>query len=127
MKNKPDLFLSAAGEVRGDLSIPRACRIKGRLRDEVRDDHMLIEIEPPLVGQTYGLGSQDITALIISARRQGFSLFPVKEWPCHVYISRILDASIIKTLAFTRNQVEAIAWGMVYATLDEAKARSRES
>jgi hypothetical protein len=120
VKNRPDFFLTAAGEVKGDLSTTRACWTKGRLRDEIRDDHMLIAIEPPLIGQTYGLGGQDIANLIISSRLQDFSLFPIKEWPCHVYITRILDESITKTAIFTRRQVEVIAWGMLFPTLNEA-------
>jgi hypothetical protein len=127
MKNKPDFFLSGAGEMTGDLSNPRACWTKGRLRDEVRDDHMLVEIEPPLIGQTYGLGGHDITNLIISSRHQGYSLFPIGEWPCHVYIARILDESITKTLVFTREQVEVIAWGMIFPTIEEAKAQAKGS
>lgn len=125
MEAKPDFFLSAAGENEG-LASPRACWKKARLKDPVRDDHMLVEIEPPLIGQGYGLGGQDITNLILSARHEGFSLFPVKEWPCHVYIARILDDTIARTLAFTRNQVEVIAWGMIFRTLDEANAHAEK-
>ncbi len=99
MEMKSDFFLSAAGESEG-LASPRACWEKARLKDQVRDDHMLVEIEPPLIGQGYGLGGQDITSLILSARHEGFPLFPVKEWPCHVYIARILDDTVSKTLNF---------------------------
>lgn len=125
MATKPDFFLSAAGENEG-LTTPRACWQKARLKDPVRDDHMLIEIEPPVIGQKYGLGNQDITNLILSSRYEGFSLFPVKEWPCHVYIARILDDAVIRTLAFTRSQVEIIAWGMIFRTLEEANAHAKE-
>ena len=127
MKTKPDFFLYAGGEVTGDLAIPRACWTRGRLRDQIRDDHMLIEIEPPLIGQTYGLGGRDIANFIISSRHEGTTLFPVKEWPCHVYVARILDESIDKTLAFTREQVEVIAWGMIFPTVEEANAQAKES
>jgi hypothetical protein len=125
MEAKPDFFLSAAGE-NEELASPRACWEKGRLKDQVRDDHMLIEIAPPLIGQRYGLGSKDIANLILSARHEGFSLFPIKEWPCHVYIARILDDAITKTLTFTRSQVEIIAWGMIFRTLDEANTHAKK-
>lgn len=87
---------------------------------------MLVEIEPSLIGQNYGLGSQDITNLILSARHEGFSLFPVQEWPCHVYVARILDDTITRTLAFTRSQVEVIAWGMIFRTLHEANTHAKK-
>ncbi len=127
MKTKPDFFLSAGGEVTGDLATPRACWTRGRMNDQIRDDHMLIEVEPPIIGQTYGLGGRDITNLILSARHQGDTLFPIKEWPCHVYVARILDDSIMKTLIFTKEQVEVIAWGMIFPTVEEANALAKES
>ena len=34
------------------------------------------------------MGGQDVTTLILSARHDGFSLFPVNEWPC-MSISRV--------------------------------------
>jgi len=125
MKQNPDFFLSASGESR-ELATPRACWKKARLKDPVRDDHMLVEIAPPVIGQNYGLGSQDITNLILSARYEGSSLSLVNEWPCHVYVSRILDAAIIRTLAFTQSQVEIIAWGMIFLTLDESYAQAKK-
>jgi hypothetical protein len=95
--------------------------------DEIRDDYMLVEVDPAIIGQRYGLGDQDITNLIVSARYRGSTLFPVSEWPCHVYIARILDQSIIKKLAFTKDQVELIAWGMIFPTAEAANAQGKES
>jgi len=122
---KPDLFLSTASESR-ELAIPRACWAKGRLRDQLRDDYLLIEIEPPLIGQKYGLGDQDITRLIISTRLEGESLFPLRERQYHVYVARILDDAIIKTRAFTPGQVELIAWGTIFPTLDQAAVHAQQ-
>jgi len=126
MKERPDFFVSAAGEVTGDLATPRACWVKGRMRDDVRDDHMLIEIAPPIIGQAYGLGGQDITKLVLSARYQDDTLFPIKEWPCHVYVARIIDESLTNTLTFTKGHVEVIAWGMIFHAIEDAKAQTKE-
>jgi hypothetical protein len=63
MHREPDFFLSAEGE-RVDLSEVRACSIEKRLRDRVRDDYLLVRIEPPLIGQSYGLGARDNVELI---------------------------------------------------------------
>jgi hypothetical protein len=112
MTNEPDFFLSAAGESES-LASPRACWKKARLKGGGPNDHMLVYIDPPLIAQYYGLGGEDITNLVLSARHEGFSLFPIKVWPCHVYVSRILDESIIKTLTLTPHQVQIIAWGMI--------------
>ena len=100
----------------GDLAITRACWIKGRLRDGGRDDYMLIDVEPPVVGQPFGLGDEDINQLIISTRHQGYTLFPVTEWSSSVYIARILDPSILETKSFSKDQVALIGWGEIFRT-----------
>jgi len=86
---------------------------------------MLIDIEPPIIGQSFGLAGRDITKLILSARGKGCSLFPVTEWPCHVYVANILDDDITKTLAIERKQTEVIAWGVIFRTLDDANAYAK--
>jgi hypothetical protein len=125
MENKADFYLTTAGESE-KLAVPRACWLKGRLKDCVRDDCMLIRIEPALVGQGFGLGDKDIFDLIISPRFDGGSLFPITEWPNHVYVARILDEEIMKTLVIRSDQAELIAWGMLFKTFDEAAAQARK-
>ena len=124
MKSDPDFFLPAAGELRpdADLALPRACWTKGRLRGRTRDDYMLIEVDPPVIGQTYGLGGEDITDLIIVTRWKGYTLFPVTEWGCSVYVIRILDETIMETLSFAAEQIKMIAWANIYRTREEAEA-----
>jgi hypothetical protein len=94
------------------------------MRDELRDDYMLIEIAPALAGQIFGLGSADISMLIISSRHCGRTLFPVSEWPSYVYVARMLDDSIASSLEFTRSQVELIAWGSLFRTLEQARGHA---
>lgn len=124
MKRPPDFFLSSAGEYE-PLRAPRACRVMARLRDELRDDHMLIEIEPPLDGQRFGLGPSDVTHVIISARHVGQTLYPVSEWPSFVYVARILDNEVFKTPSFSREQIELIAWATLFRTREEASEHAR--
>jgi hypothetical protein len=82
---------------------------------------MLIEIAPALAGQMFGLGSADISALIISSRHSGQTLFPVSEWPSYVYVARIVDDTITSSHTFGRDQVELIAWGSIFRTLEHAR------
>lgn len=117
----PDFFLTSAGEY-GPLSQPRACWAKARLRDPTRDDYMLVEIEPVLLGQSFGLRDQDISCLILSTRYQGCSLFPVTAWPAHVFVARVLDKAILQTLSFNKDQIELIAWAKIFRTFEEAEA-----
>lgn len=124
MMQLPDFFMSTAGEYE-PLAAPRACSQIARLRDDVRDDHMLIEIDPTLDGQRFGLGGTEIRHLIVSARHRGQTLFPISEWPAFVYVARILDDSVFKGLAFTREQVELIAWGALFHTRTEASEHAK--
>lgn len=111
MSQIPDFYLCMEG--RDDSSHPRACWRRKRLRASIRDDYLLVDITPPLIGQEYGLGEKDITKLILATRHQGVTLFRVTEWPAHVYVYRILDEAILRQEVFEANQVEMIMWGIV--------------
>jgi hypothetical protein len=101
---------------------PRACWRKARLRDMGRDDWMLVAIEPPVIGQPYGLGREDIYQLLLATRHQGQTLFPVSEWPAHVYVVRILDKSVLDQEEFGASQTEIIEWGVLHRTYEDAIA-----
>lgn len=87
---------------------------------------MLVDIEPVLRGQSFGLGGQNISRLILSTRHQGYTLYPVTEWPSHVYVARILDESVLETLFFTKEQVELIAWAIIFRTMEEGTEYARK-
>ena len=118
MVDNPDFFLSAEGE-NEDLRDPCACWQRQRLRDDVRDDYLLVDIAPPVRGQKYGLGDKDINQLILASKHQGVTLFPVTEWPAHVYVFRVLDEALLKQANFQAQQVEMIAWGIIFRSRGE--------
>jgi hypothetical protein len=111
-------FLSAEGE-NDDLRYPRACWRCQQLSDNIRDDYLLVNIAPAIPGQRYGLGDKEITQLILASRHEGVTLFPVTEWPAHVYVFRILDGALLKQAIFQPHQVEMIAWGMIFRSASE--------
>ena len=123
--HKPVFFLTTAGEYKL-LSKPRACRFIRRLRDVNRDDYMLVKIDPPLIGQSFGLGGDDVAELLLSTRHQGFSLFPAHQGPMEVYVARVVDPAVLTGESFTRDQVQLIAWGTIYSDLEKANARALE-
>jgi hypothetical protein len=122
---RPDFFLDPTdggnqryfGSPEADL---RACWVKGRLRDSRRDDFALVLIEPPLIGQPYGLGDRDIDTVLLATRHVGRTLFPVTEWPAFVYVIRILDGSILETKTFSSDQVQMIRWAILYKDRPES-------
>lgn len=121
----PVFYLTTAGEYKL-LSKPRTCWFIRRLRDVNRDDYMLVKIEPPLIGQSFGLGGNDVHELLISTRHQGFSLFSKCREPMEVYVARVMDPKVLEAHSFTREQVELVAWGTVFYTLSEANIHARE-
>lgn len=120
MTNPEIFYLTTAGEY-SLLSRPRACRVLRRLRDDRRDDYMLVEITPALIGQSFGLGAQDVTKLILSTRHQGHTLFPIDEWPVYVYVARPVEEKVIEAGVFGREQVQLIAWGMLFQNYEDAE------
>jgi hypothetical protein len=83
---------------------------------------MLVTVDPPLIGQRYGLGAKDINSLLLATRHEGRTLFPISEWPSFVYVIRILDPATVSAGKFTEHQVEMIAWGEIYQSFEAASA-----
>jgi len=119
MNQDPDFVLCL--DARDDLEQPRTCRRRQRLKDNIRDDYLLVDIEPPIIGQGFGLGGKDITQLILTTRHQGVTLFPVNEWPAYVYVYRIVDDALLRQETFAADQVALIFWGVIYRSLTDAR------
>lgn len=124
MDNKlPDFFLGTPDS--NIFSEPRACWLKGRIAGSYRDDGAWVLINPPMIGQRFGLGDKDITHLILFTRHRDATLSPISEWPLYVYVLRALDDAIFQHGRFNKEEVEEIAWGALYRTFEEAKAASQ--
>ena len=119
--DNPNFFLASSEGYR--LEEPRSCKRVKRLRSDTRDDLLLVKIEPPLIGQPYGLGGKDIDTLIVATRHKGDSLFPIKEWPVFVHVARLLIDNPEKREKIRDDEFESIAWAELYQT--EAAARAK--
>jgi hypothetical protein len=123
MTRTPDFFLSSAGEY-APLADPRACNCVARLRDAMRDDYMLIEIDPPLQDFRLSQSVANANALLISTKLQGETLFPIARWPVSVYVAVILDESVGRNHEFTLEQIQLIAWGMLFQSAADARSHA---
>jgi hypothetical protein len=123
MQNVQPSFYLVSGE-RSDPVRPTACWPIRRLSDHFRDDYMAVRINPAIPGQKYGLGSRDIDYLVLSTRLAGTTLYPISEWPCHVYVIRVVDDGIFTTSEFEKNDVEVIGWGTIHKTKEDASKAS---
>jgi hypothetical protein len=119
-----DFFL-ASSEGYG-LESPRACRIQKMLRGRVRDCYLVVEIDPPLAGQRYGRGEENINVVVMATRHEGQNMFPVSEWPLSVHVAllaRHLDLGTTDMLS--DDDIELVGCGELYQTPADA-ARSRQ-
>lgn len=94
---------------------PRKCRVIGRLRSELRDDLALVEVDPPLPSAIYDTDA-DVCRLILGARHQGASIFPVTEWPLAVYICRLSEADGPVPDAIASEKLSILDWGEIRQT-----------
>lgn len=120
--DNPDFFLASSEGYR--LEAPRSCKRIKRVRSDNRDDLLLVKVEPPLIGQPYGLGGRDIDILLVATRHKGDSLFPVKEWPVFVHVARLLIENPDEREQIHDNEFESIGWAELYATEAAAKAKA---
>lgn len=124
MNNSPDFYLASSEGY--DMEEPRKCYQIKRLHGDKRDDYLLIKIDPPLIGQNYGLGSQDIDKVIIATRYKADLLFPIKNWPVDVHVARILGDDPEKLDFIDTNKLEEIGWAELYKSESEAKIKTQD-
>ena len=118
----PDFYLASTEGY--DLEEPRKCWKVRRLSTTDRNDLLLIRVEPPLIGQTYGLGGRDIQYVIVATRHQGSALFPIMEWPVYVHVVRLLVDLPDEKSELQATEFESIAWAELYKTEADARAKT---
>lgn len=102
---------------------PRACRIRRRLRNTVRGDIALVEVDPAIPTAAYKT-DKPLSELLLASKWQGVSLFPVTMWPTPVYVGRLAHpaAPVPENIddAFV-----VLDWGLVYPSREQATAALR--
>jgi hypothetical protein len=105
---QPDFYLGSS-EGYG-LETPRRCYRLRRIAGRSGDDYLLVRIDPPIIGQEYGLGDKNIHRVILATKHEGASLFPISSWPAFVHVARMVrEPREGDTL--TREDLELIGWG----------------
>jgi hypothetical protein len=106
------------------LTEPRSCKRIKRVRSDNRDDLLLVKVEPPLIGQLYGLGGRDIDTLLVATRHKGDSLFPISKWPVSVHVARLLIENPERREQIHDNEFESVAWAELYRTKEDARVKA---
>lgn len=113
----PDFYLVSSEGY--NLEHPVACFKSKHLLGKHPDGYLLCDILPALIGQHYELGSRDIKQLVLASRHQGYSLFPISEWPAYVHIA-LPSLSEIEVNDFIQEaDIKLIAWGELYQFIDK--------
>jgi hypothetical protein len=112
---KPDFFLASGDGY--NLEEPRKAYVIRRYPAAKRDDYLLVRIDPPY--ESHGYVSEK---LVLAAKFEGTSLFPISYWPLPVYVLRPLVQApdTFDTLDPDR-EMELIAWAEIYRTMDEVQ------
>lgn len=107
----PDFYLISS-EGYG-LDYPIACFKKKRLYGKHPDGYLLCDIEPALFREDYeGLVKSE--QIVLANRHQGYSLFPIQEWPVYVHIAIPLTSHIETKDHISESDIQLIAWGELY-------------
>ena len=120
----PDFYLSFTE--RREFEEPRRCwRVKRFPTRWRADDLLLVRVDPPLIGQEYGLGSRDIDSVIVATRHKGYTLFPINEWPVYVHVARSLIEHPELREQIEPAELELIAWAALNRKEDQAHSGKR--
>jgi hypothetical protein len=110
-------LISTEGPIPGE---PHHCVPIKRLRDEVRDDYLLVSVDPPIKPDISVVG-EAIHELVLATRLADESLFPISPWPCYVYVGRLRGASPA-TETITKEDLQILTFGNLFKTAEEARA-----
>lgn len=116
----PDFYLTSS-EITS-LGPWRACYKEKRLLGDHQEGYMLCSIEPPIIGQPYGLGDQDIQEIILANRHDKHSIFVVREWPVYVHLARLLRNIPTGEFLILEKDIKSIGWGEIHDSKGSGEA-----
>lgn len=116
----PDFYLTSS-EGYG-LDEIRDCYKERRLMNGHPDGYMLCEIDPPIVGQPYGLGGHELHGIVIASRHSGYSIFSIDDWPAYVHVALLARSDSDTTFVIADSDIESIGWAELYESSAAAKA-----
>ena len=100
---------------------PRECILQKKIFFDTGKECFIACINPPQVGQIYGLGGEDIKYLFLSARHQGNDISDIQEFPCFVHILIPVNKDVLKKDVLAKEDFHHISWGELYRTKEDAE------
>jgi hypothetical protein len=110
----PDFYL-ASSESRAFRG-PHKCWIEGVVTGEVRQDYLLVRLEPFVTDfQT----KQPIERVLLAGRSKSIKGAPL---PISVYIAKIKNQSVIQTWKCSASSIEVVTSGDIFSSAEQATA-----
>jgi len=106
------------------LRIPRKCTLVGRAETTNGRGLWLARVDPPLPAAEFGL-DEDVADVVLTARHQGVSLFPIADWPAFVHLLLPKEANVNASLPIAVADLILVTWAELYPTEHEATAAMR--
>ena len=86
---------------------------------------VLVKVHPGIFHEIPGKGRVELNHFVILPRHESNGLFPIKQWPVHVYVYQILNEDILKTRQINNDKdVYMLAWAELHDTYESAKKTS---
>ena len=98
----------------------RECQFIKVLSFDTGKQCVLAWVDPPVIGQPYGLGGKDLDLLLLASRHEGELLHPVSNFPCFVFICRPLVDSLAERDQIRKEDLAIIGRGEIYRTRHDA-------
>jgi hypothetical protein len=118
---EPQFWLTSGEEV--FWSEPRACRVLGATSvDGPPREVLVIAIEPPAIGQAFGLGGEDVEVLAVSPAHADKSLSPRPELPMDVHILLLDKLWSGPADRLSRQDLRLVGRGRLVAEREQAEA-----
>lgn len=113
-KLKPDFFM-ASGDSHSFRG-PFNCWIMGTLTGDLRNDYVLVKIEPPAIDYRT---KEMLDHIIIAGRHTPTAL---NKLPLSIYIAKIKDLTLFATRHCTAANIEVVTSGDIFSSLEDAVA-----
>jgi len=116
----------ASTEHGGDWARVRCCLVVESIKDAKGQEYLWVKIDPPVIGQPFGLGSEDIHDLLLTPRYEKSPLHPIAQSPLLVQVFRLINKTELTKEVINPQDMTLAAWSEIYATRAEADLVSRE-
>lgn len=120
MQTGVSYFLSSLDSSR--FEAVRECMLVKELFFDTGKHCALVNLNPPLRGQEFGL-ADDIENVVLAARFEDGTLFPINEFPCFVFIARPIRTGIAHCEAISKDDLEVVGIGELYRSRSDAEEK----